>query len=528
MHFRIQSITSTCGQRVDLARSGVTCIVGANNAGKSQLLRDIRQLAQDNDSPSVVISELTFEWQAPDSDQFESILMKNSRLERQPTGEMMYFFSNGNAVSLEDFPMYFSDVPHRGLGHVVDAFMTKISAGELASFAVGEMRTEYDPERIKNVLLGRVYSDPELERKISDLVESFFSLPLFMDHHNFPPRLRVGKSAHQAERMKTSSRESWQDMHQPTLDDQGDGFKAFVGLALVLLARTPEVLLLDEPESFLHPGQARAVGRWLAEVAQALQIQVIVATHDKDFLSGLMHAEQSETSVIRVSRDKDESRFTHLDAQQLQTYWRDPVLRFSTVLQGLFHERVVIAEADTDCRFYSAVAEASAEQSRKQTVVDNTLFVPAGGKTEIPKFLGVLTSLGVSARVICDIDVLRNKRDVSRIVAKLGSRWDADWDQLFQNTENHTFAGAKEFWDSAKKRGIQGVPEQVTRDFEALFQRLRDIHFHVLPQGEMETFYPARSKGPGWITAALENNAHSSPQAEDFIHSVLPELSQTA
>ena len=46
----------------------------------------------------------------------------------------------------------------------------------------------------------------------------------------------------------------------PLIETQSDGVRAFAGLLLTLIAVRHPVLLLDEPETFLHPPQARAFG----------------------------------------------------------------------------------------------------------------------------------------------------------------------------------------------------------------------------------------------------------------------------
>lgn len=46
---RVRSLTSNTGDTVSVPLSGVTCFVGANNAGKSQLLRDVRAIISEAD-----------------------------------------------------------------------------------------------------------------------------------------------------------------------------------------------------------------------------------------------------------------------------------------------------------------------------------------------------------------------------------------------------------------------------------------------------------------------------------------------
>jgi hypothetical protein len=64
----------------------------------------------------------------------------------------------------------------------------------------------------------------------------------------------------------------------PQLNNEGDSIRSFVGAALAALVGTHPVMLIDEPEAFLHPPQARRLGSILAESATASSRQIILAT----------------------------------------------------------------------------------------------------------------------------------------------------------------------------------------------------------------------------------------------------------
>ena len=66
----------------------------------------------------------------------------------------------------------------------------------------------------------------------------------------------------------------------PRLDQQGDGMKSFMGLLLNIVASAYPVVLVDEPEAFLHPPQARLIGRMLGDEKDP-GAQVLVATGQK-------------------------------------------------------------------------------------------------------------------------------------------------------------------------------------------------------------------------------------------------------
>jgi predicted ATPase len=63
--------------------------------------------------------------------------------------------------------------------------------------------------------------------------------------------------------------------------------KSFLGLLLNILVSSYLFVFVDESEAFLHPPQARLLGRMLGEDKGAHN-QVFIATHDSDVLTGLL------------------------------------------------------------------------------------------------------------------------------------------------------------------------------------------------------------------------------------------------
>ena len=51
------------------------------------------------------------------------------------------------------------------------------------------------------------------------------------------------------------------------IEATSDGVKAFTGIIIELTAGDPRVLLIDEPEAFLHPSLARKLGYEIARAA---------------------------------------------------------------------------------------------------------------------------------------------------------------------------------------------------------------------------------------------------------------------
>jgi predicted ATPase len=79
-----------------------------------------------------------------------------------------------------------------------------------------------------------------------------------------------------------------------------DGTLRYLLLAAALLSpRPPELLVLNEPETSLHPDLVPALARLI--VRTTATAQVIVVTHSADLLSHL----EPEDDVIRIRLDKD-------------------------------------------------------------------------------------------------------------------------------------------------------------------------------------------------------------------------------
>jgi hypothetical protein len=169
----------------------------------------------------------------------------------------------------------------------------------------------------------------------------------------------------------------------PLLMKQGDGMRSFAGVMLHLIAGHENILLIDEPEAFLHPPQARLLGKTLVESKRS-DCQLVIATHSSDLVRGMLDVLNDDVCIVRVRRDGATNVARPLDAKQVRELWGDPLLRYSNILDGLFHERTVVCESDADCRFYSAVIDAMSDKGGEDARQPDILFTHVGGKDRIP------------------------------------------------------------------------------------------------------------------------------------------------
>lgn len=532
IQFRIRSLTSSAGETATLPTKGVTCIVGGNNAGKSQLLREIHLRVQEAESDVAVVTLSGMAVKRPSgrADVAEAWLAERMvRVQDGAEHEVRYEPNSGrggSGLTVDGFTRWFDETSMGSsyLGNIPDYFVRRTSAGSLSEYAAGSIGAASRGDT--NRPLARMFRDGSLEEELSALTMETFGQGLVLDRINPEIRLRVGSVNVEIPPLNRPSVAYANAVAAlPTLDSQGDGFRSFVGLALLVMAEQPDVLLVDEPEAFLHPGQARALGRWLAGRAASHDHQIILATHDRDIVLGLIEgASKSSVTFVRLTRDNTITHMTQLSPADVEHVWDQPALRYSNVLQGLFHKRVVMCEGDGDCRFYGAALDELAVATGRRSIAGDVLFVPSGGKAGVPKLAAALTSLGVEARAIMDFDLFRTKTDIRKVVESLGTTWTPQLNDLY--TDFVKEPNSRKLWDTLKHAGLAGVPGGPSyAAAKSLLAELGKIGLYVVPVGEMEDFDKSLNvHGPAWVSAALASNDHVTGAVSDLVEPILNDL----
>jgi hypothetical protein len=336
----------------------------------------------------------------------------------------------------------------------------------------------------------------------------------------------------------------------PFLHNQGHGMRSFAGCILHVFTSPAFIQLLDEPEAFLHPPHARLLAGILGRSVPTDR-QLVIATHSGDFLRGLLDANTPNLRIIRLTREGSINRVHELDSPSIRNLWADPLLRFSNVLDAIFHDGVVICESDSDCRFYSAVMNATFEH--REEISPDIMFAASGGKDRMPVLIQALQKLGVKIRVIADFDVLRDEGTLSAIVRSLGGNWDLvepGWKALITNIRSQTpplslnqvrerihsalneektaslsditankikeALRSTSSWHYAKLAGINALPSgQPRAELDLLLRHLEQFGLFIVKCGEIERFAPSLgAHGPKWVAQALEKDLASDPELE--------------
>ena len=343
----------------------------------------------------------------------------------------------------------------------------------------------------------------------------------------------------------------------PKIDSQGDGYRSFAGIIIGLLICKNRIVLLDEPEAFLHPAQAYFLGKWIGTHQDLLGSQLLICTHSSNFLSGILTGTQ-ELSVIRLQREGNTTNYNILSPDISKQLIGNPILSSQRVVEGIFHKGVVVCEADADRAVYQAVASIYHNSNRE------ILFIHAHNKQTLALVARILRNTGTPVAVIADIDILRPGKDLEDVYLELtGNELDQNLrdrqkvlndfidsrpenevlQELKQNVEcflkqlqdgDHNLDGAKgalsrikgdtSKWSVIKRDGVRILEGLQADNANILISELWKKGVFVVPVGELEGWMDlGTNKKNKWIIPALEAiyQHKATDKIVDFVGNVL-------
>ncbi len=557
----VESIAFSDSTTIALTKDDVVVIVGPNNSGKSATLRGIRDKFAFPSATNPVVKAINLVREGTKDELFDWLRKTTKEVEGgqnvAPT-----FQSLGNSVPLVHAEAWWVN-PVNPLNTLSKFFCRLLSADERlqganppANIAV----TRDAPSHPIHFLL----RDDSLEEKLSSQFKRAFGLDIVV-HRNAGNQvpIYVGNKPQPKPGQDRVSFDYIKELEKLTpIQAQGDGMRSFLGILLFTTVGHEPVMLVDEPEAFLHPPQARHLGNFLVSEGGSYQ-QLFVATHSGDVLRGMLSSASSRIRVLRLRRSGDVNITRQLDNTQIARVWSDPLLRYSNILDGLFHERVVVCESDADCRFYSAIMDSIFDAGPEEKRKPDIMFTHCGGKARLPLVIRSLRELEVPISVVTDFDVLNDEQPLRNILEAAGGDWtsiSADWQQVKSavdgmkpelatdevkreleavlagvsgpvfppNAKKQIQAILKRSspWSTAKSVGIQFLPSgQPSQACTRLLNTLEACGIFVVPVGELEGFAKsAGGHGPAWVAEVLKQNLANSPeldQARQFVIKVI-------
>lgn len=503
---------------LQLDKNSIIVFTGANNCGKSQILKDI-ELCFNKSAYKVpiVIKESECEYLgAIDEDSFiEEHFKRNAQGMYQPLG-------GSSSYSKEVLNIHWKD--QRIDKDLCKIFVNRLSTEIRLSTSNALIRNDY-PEQNPIYKLNK---NERLAQTISDYFYQAFESDLVVNRNDMQTiPLHVGKAPNKKEYTIDRQDDYYKQVAElPKLQEQGDGMRSFASILLNTFTSDYSMTLIDEPEAFLHPPQSRVLGKMLAN-NNPDDRQLIVSTHSEDFLQGLLDANSANVIVIRINRESNINRMSVLKNERIKELWGNPILRYSNVLSGLFHEKVVVCESDYDCLFYHAIMTAIYEE--KGEISPDVLFTHCGGKSRMKDIVNALRAINVPVVAICDFDILNASQNLKPLVDAFKIDWKKTISEnmkIIYDSMNAKNSRGSDAWQQIKKIGKAGFTGKEPVAYEAVEKVCKAAGLFVVPVGEMECFDKTVNKEKkDWVYHVLEKYDLKTEQkledARKFVQAVI-------
>lgn len=532
----VAQIKFSDGTTIDVSDDDVVVFVGPNNSGKSMALRQIEWAIGTPKSYNVVnhceVRRVG-----------DTATMANHVKEHS---QRVYIHSNYHLVGYDFsfFEVYLERNVESQSDELRDFFVIRLPTDSRLSGSDPAKSIAYrqeQPTHPLHILVTR----RDIEARVSNVFRSAFGMSLYVNRAGGAKvDLYVGQLPIEelpSDPFDAQSREFFSNAAHP-LHLQGDGMRAFATLLLNTLALSQQrVVLIDEPEAFLHPPQARLIGRALASESTAGR-QIFIATHSSDVLKGVIENAPAKVKLLRIVRDGKVNRVKSLDPNLTRELSSDPLVSYSGLFDGVFYKHVIICESDSDCQFYSTMIS---DESVSEGTQPDVLFIQSSGKHRVAKLARFAHQLGIPCSSILDIDVINDKTTFKHIAEAFDIKWaniEPLWKEIYQAISaqkarltlgqviqaiEDSVAKAKKGeigltelmtdvresirqnspWDMIKRSGREALPRgEAVNQFDKLLSICSEHGLWIVPVGELEGFCRTATskKGASWVVDVLE------------------------
>ena len=392
---------------IEFKSDDIVLLVGANNVGKSRTLKDLKDDLNDLSKPKVIVNEVIYKSSNFSSSQLKNYFEKN--ISRDSWGNYNVFIEE-NQSHCFNASSFTAITDERQFYKVLFSFLSTENRLNITKPIM--FNTTVDNRSL--IIMKGLESDSESIKILNEVLQMGFekSIDSYEEYINgtISKKYKIGKSEEIASAINSNRRDNLNLLKEmEDLDSQGDGIRSAVAILASLIVNNHSLFLIDEPETFLHPPQARLIGKNI--VALSKKKQCFISTHSIDFIKGVLEADSSRVKIIKIDRSENENKFNLVDNDSVAEIANDKNLRYTNILDGLFYDRLVLCENESDCKFYSAILE-----NLDLTIYQNTLFCAVGGKDQFKKVVPLLKKLNIQYSIISDIDLINNKYNLKQLV----------------------------------------------------------------------------------------------------------------
>lgn len=295
-------------------------------------------------------------------------------------------------------------------------------------------------------------------------------------------------------------------------DQMGTGAQRAIQMALIrYLAEAKKtdpaqtarrLLLIDEPELYLHPQGVRRLRQALQVLSQT-GFQIVLSTH-----SPLMLNRENAADTIIVSKDKGKGTITRIPLRQaVHSSLADAESQSRTLFdlgnlaEIYFSDRVVVCEGKTDRRLLPLAYE---KLYGHPPDLDQIAFVSLGSCNDIPKTLLVLNAMEIKSCAVADLDfAFRGARTASPpLLSQTGQDMTDTIQIMTQLSGTHSFPLGNDNlpkkgngWQAATSWSLFAKDVTGQTIAQAVHKTLKTRSVWIWPQGCIEDITGTTDKG---------------------------------
>jgi AAA domain, putative AbiEii toxin, Type IV TA system len=504
----------------------ITVFVGPNNSGKSKVLQELHTQCSNGhrNMANVILEQIEFEPLSHEraeerinrvtlTPNFGEAIQPNHVFvgkkgirHHLPRPQLVGALENPNANPAQFVQWYLSYNTLKLDGQNRISLVNQQGAGDL----------QQPPHTSFQVLFRDDIKRAEVRRIIHDAFGVFFTID---PTHLGQLRLRLATRPPQSNSEERGIHDEAVRYHANALpiDQSSDGVKAFTGMITEMIAGDPQILLIDEPEAFLHPALSFTLGKEIALASSGSEKRLFVSTHSPNFVMGCIQS-GAPVNIVRLTYRNNVATARLLPNADILRLMRNPLLRSTGVLSGLFYEFVIVTESDTDRAFYQEINERLL-RFKPEWGIPNCLFLNAQNKQTVRTIIRPLRQLGIPAVGIVDIDVLKEGGAVWTDFLSSGFIPELE-QQSLANLRN----AIKQKFDTTgrdmKREGGFDLLSQSDREAASnLFDHLSQYGLFVVRLGELESWLrqlQGSGHGPVWLVDVFEKMGED-PESANYL-----------
>ena len=309
------------------------------------------------------------------------------------------------------------------------------------------------------------------------------------------------------------------------LENKGSGLQSLIMIELFKfyckIFNQASLLILEEPELFLHPHAKRMLSDILIDFIGNDQNQIIITTHSEEFLHNV---DIENINVIRkTSKGTKKSRISkenYGDGKELQKLKIE--LQHKNA-EMFFAEKVILVEGEEQI----LIPEMIKKIYGKNILNNNDIsIVKVGGKSYFGIYRKVLDDLNIKNYIIADYDIINRelaplltveeKQNLANIRTRIPQQLKTsssikketssrDWESLVREIEKiikeqKYDASLKDVWETFRDRiytkdGLSELDDTLKEEIIKFIYSLYDKNIFIMQKGELEDYYKKENFG---------------------------------